>query len=99
MKVTARYPWATRELWRWIDRIAIVYAGVTVTSLYRPSWYNMLVRGLWNSYHLKAKAGDLAPLTGPALDLLADAAASTKPPKGQVIVDRKRGIVHIEIED
>ncbi len=99
MKITARYPWATRELWDWLGRIEMAYRRVfTVTSLYRPAWYNQLVGGLWNSYHTKAKAADLAP-DSTSLGPLADAALTTKPPKGQVVIEAKNGIVHLEIED
>lgn len=99
MKVTARYPWATFELWSWIMVIKMEYRReFTVTSLYRPAWYNTLVGGLWNSYHKKAKAGDLAPEDG-LLGQLASVARATAPLKGQVVVEVKKGIVHIEIEE
>lgn len=99
MKITARYPWATEKVWAWlwsIDKRSECF--LTVTSLYRPRWYNTLVRGLWNSYHLKAKAADLAPSDGD-LKRLEAIARATAPVNGQVVIEAKKGIVHLEIED
>ncbi len=99
MKITARYPWATLEIWEWIKRIDTTSgAKATWTSLYRPRWYNTLVGGLWNSYHLKANAADGAPADGKPGDLAARARA-TAPAKGQVVIEKDKGIVHLEIED
>ena len=99
MKITARYPWATWEIWTWIERIDYTSGSyVTWTSLYRPRWYNTLVGGLWNSYHLKARAADGAPANGLLKDLAARARA-VAPSKGQVVIEAKKGIVHLEIED
>lgn len=99
MKITARYPWATYEIWKWIERIAQAkVAHFTITSLYRPRWYNTLVKGLWNSYHLKAQAADLA-LEGEFIEDLAVRARATAPFNGQVVIEKAKGIVHLEIED
>ena len=99
MKITARYPWAAYEIWKWIERIERIYGpDITWTSFYRPRWYNVLVGGLWNSCHLKAKAADGAPADGKPGDL-AGRARATAPFKGQVVVEQEKGIVHLEIED
>ncbi len=99
MKITARYPWATREIWEWLNQIQYGWIyQFTVTSLYRPVWYNAAVRGLWNSYHLKGRAADIAPDNVP-LEMLAARAKTCTPYKGQVVIEAKKGIVHIEIED
>ncbi len=99
MKITARYPWATLEIWMWIDAISdTVGSAFTITSLYRPAWYNRLVGGVWNSYHTKAKAADLEPVDG-QLGALAARARATLPANGQVVIEKDKGIVHIEMED
>lgn len=99
MKITARYPWATWGIWGWLADIDSVRPGnLIVTSLYRPRWYNVLVWGAWNSYHLKARAADLAPNDGD-LDGLAARARTAAPVNGQVVINRKKMIVHLEIED
>ncbi len=99
MKITARYPWATKEIWDWLVAIQAVYRlAFLVASLFRPLWYNRLVGGLWNSYHPKGRAADLAPVNG-RLGELAAAARATAPAKGQVVIEKDKGIVHLEIED
>lgn len=99
MQITARYPWATREIWQWLtDMENYADQGFTVTSLYRPRWYNTLVRGVWNSYHLKASAADLVPDDGD-LKGLAETANVLAPRKGEVVIEPEKGIIHLEVEE
>lgn len=95
MKILATFPWATKEIWEWIERIEGEFQGpVWVTGLWRDPIYNALVGGVSNSRHMVADAADL-DTNSPQLDDLEAAARKTAPHGGQVV--RLRTYVHIEI--
>ena len=95
MKILATYPWATLELFQWLQRIDGEEGGrLVVTGLFRPWLFNRLVGGLDDSRHLVAKGADLRKHRR-RWRRTVEVAKRLAPPGGEVVVEP--GHIHLEV--